>query len=262
MERDLEAEHRLRVEATMELSSGESVASFGSAAVMHDLPIWSNAVRKVHLTRNRVAGGRIRPNVHLHVAPLGAADVAEVDGIPVTSLARTFVDHARTVSIAQSVAAGDMALRLGMDLAEMVEQLEMAKARRGVSRARHAAALLDADSESAGESISRVVLHQNQVPRPELQVEILGAELDEDARVDFLWREYKVIGEFDGKIKYGRLLRPGETPADAVIREKIREDRLRDLGYIVVRWIWDDLWHPQILIARIERAFARAGLWV
>lgn len=94
---------------------------------------------------------------------------------------------------------------------------------------------------------------ENRVPLPELQVEIDGLD-GFDARVDFLWEACRVIGEFDGKIKYGRLLRPGETPGDAVFREKRREDALRELGYIVVRWIWDDLLHPARLVARITRA--------
>lgn len=63
-----------------------------------------------------------------------------------------------------------------------------------------------------------------------------------------------MIGEFDGKVKYGRLLKPGETPGDTVFREKRREDALRELGYIVVRWIWDDLLHPARLVARVTRA--------
>ncbi|MDN5916403.1 MAG: hypothetical protein L0I76_15095 [Pseudonocardia sp.] len=31
-----------------------------------------------------------------------------------------------------------------------------------------------------------------------------------------------VVGEFDGKIKYGRSLRPGQDPGDVVFEEKIR----------------------------------------
>jgi very-short-patch-repair endonuclease len=76
--------------------------------------------------------------------------------------------------------------------------------------------------------------------------------------VDFLWRDWKVVGEFDGKLKYGRELREGEDPGEAVFREKIREDRLRELGYIVVRWVWDDLRQPERLAARIRRAFQLA----
>ena len=257
-QRDLEARHRLLAMSSVDLGSAESVISFGSAAVLHGLPIWPGAVEKVHLTRNRRDSGRIRSTVHVHVAFLGTPDITDLDGYPVTSMPRTFVDHARTVSIAQAVAAGDRAVALGMDLEAVGEQLESAKARKGIGRARQATRLLDPRSESPGESVSRIVICDNGLPMPDLQVTILDTKDAEDARVDFLWDEFKVIGEFDGKIKYGRLLRPGELPGDAVFREKIREDRLRDLGYIVVRWTWDDLWHPRVLIARIEQALDRA----
>jgi len=55
-------------------------------------------------------------------------------------------------------------------------------------------------------------------------------------RSDFGWEEQRTLGEFDGRVKYGRLLRPGETAADTVYREKRREDALRDQGWQLVRW--------------------------
>ena len=45
------------------------------------------------------------------------------------------------------------------------------------------------------------------------------------AFVDFYWKRCRHVGEFDGKMKYEKYLRPGETPADCVFREKRREDR-------------------------------------
>ena len=61
----------------------------------------------------------------------------------------------------------------------------------------------------------------------------------------------------DGKVKYGRLRRPGEESEDAVFREKLREDRVRDLGWEVVRWTWSDLQQPEVIADRLRRAFAR-----
>lgn len=80
------------------------------------------------------------------------------------------------------------------------------------------------------------------LPAPELQHKVCAAA---DGRflgeVDFWWRAARLVGEFDGKVKYGRLLRPGEDPGDAVYREKRREDALRDDGNRVTRWGWIDL---------------------
>lgn len=251
-----EQHHRLLVESTMALGVAGSVISFGSAAVMHGLPVPRAAISKVHLTRDRADSGRIRPIVHVHVAPLRAEDICMIDGLPVTTLARTFVDLARTTWLGWGVAAGDQALRLGMSVNDVGEQLDRARRRRGVGRARAASELLDPLSESAGESLSRVTFYEHQLPRPELQVDLYdgGTKI---ATVDFLWREQGTVGEFDGKVKYGRLLRPGETPADAVFREKRREDAIRDLGLQMGRWVWSEIFERHQLIARMERSFRR-----
>lgn len=254
-ELELEERHRLLLESTMAMGDGNSVVSFGSAAVVHRLPVFPAAISKVHLTRRRSAGGRKGSVVHQHVAELREADVCEVDGLPVTSMARTFVDLARTVPVGQGVAAGDQALRSGMDLSAVSGQLESAKARHGIERARRAASLLDALSESAGESVSRVLMHNAGLPAPELQVQLIDGRGRFIARPDFLWREYGVAGEFDGKIKYQKLLRPGETAADVVLREKMREERMRELGLIVIRWIWDEIYEWEELLRRLARAF-------
>ena len=76
-------------------------------------------------------------------------------------------------------------------------------------------------------------------------------------RCDFCWEEYATVGEFDGRVKYGRLLRPGQDPGDVVFAEKRREDELRDLGREVARWVWDELETFDAVAARIHRAFAR-----
>lgn len=77
--------------------------------------------------------------------------------------------------------------------------------------------------------------------------------------MDFCWPDRWTLGEFDGKIKYGRLLRPGQSVSEVLFAEKQREDALRDLGWQVVRWVWDDLRRPQSLADRLARAFARSA---
>jgi hypothetical protein len=67
-----------------------------------------------------------------------------------------------------------------------------------------------------------------------------------------------VLGEFDGRVEYGRLLRPGQAPGDAVFEEKRREDALRDERWGMVRWVWDEL-GSSALVARWRRALERGG---
>ena len=85
---------------------------------------------------------------------------------------------------------------------------------------------------------------------------------DEDgqfvARVDFCWQKQRTIGEFDGKIKYGRMLKSGQSIEDVLFAEKRREDALRDLGWQIVRWLWADLYRRGVIRDRVLRAFARS----
>lgn len=74
-------------------------------------------------------------------------------------------------------------------------------------------------------------------------------------RSDFGWPELGTLGEFDGIVKYSG--RYGQTTQGALVAEKRREDRIRDEGWQVVRWTWDELAEPSALLERLERAFAR-----
>ncbi len=96
----------------------------------------------------------------------------------------------------------------------------------------------DAASESVGESWSRAQIIEAGFPVPRLQHTFQTA--DGVARTDFDW-DAILVGEFDGLQKYGRLLRAGESPRDALIREKRREDALRAQGVLVIRWTWGTL---------------------
>jgi len=186
-------------------------------------------------------------------------DTVIVDGVLTTSLARTVLDLSRTIPLAQAVAAGDRALATGLTDADLSVVLARMERWPGVRRARVAASMLDARSESPGESFSRVELVRQGLPQPQLQVEILDRRGGVIGRGDFGWDEYRTIGEFDGRIKYGRLLRPSEAVEDVVYAEKLREDAIRDEGWQVVRWTWSDLKQPDVLADRIRRAFERSA---
>ena len=58
--------------------------------------------------------------------------------------------------------------------------------------------------------------------------------------------------EFDGAVKYD-----GAEGREALVAEKKREDRIRELGYQVVRLTWAELADPHRLLARIRSALAR-----
>lgn len=254
-----EAQHKLQIMATYPQLGPSSVISHGSAAVLHGIPVWSGAISHVHLTHDRNYGGQERHLVRVHGTPLDDADVAFLEGIAVTSVARTIADLGRSLPLEQSVAAGDYALSLGLSAEELATVLSGMRRWPGVKGARRMASLLDVRSESAGESASRVRIHLDGLPAPDLQRVIFDADGFKIARVDFVWDEHRTVGEFDGQGKYNELRPEGKSKGDVVDDEKQREDRIRDAGWEVARWGWSDLYHPGVIRGRILRAFNRAG---
>ena len=257
----VEARHRQLIAATLPQLRREGVLSHGSAAVLHGLPVWSGAVAQVHLTRPRtdlVGGGRVGRHLVVHAGLLDLGDVHEIDGHPVTALARTVVDVARTRPFEQAVAVADAALAAGLSEEVLAAALGRVRGHPGVAAARKVLGFADAHSESPGESVSRVRLAVAGVPAPILQYEVLGTGGALVGRADFAWPELMTLGEFDGRSKYGRLLRPGENIADVIYAEKLREDALRDLRWQVVRWTWADITEAiDVVVERLHRAFAR-----
>ncbi|RBY79339.1 hypothetical protein DQ239_06810 [Blastococcus sp. TF02-09] len=255
--RDPARRHRRMVTATLAALRRPGVVSHASAAVLHGLPLWGIPLGRVHITRTPPAYGEVGRHLHVHVARLGADDVVTVEGVAVTSLLRTTLDLARTLPFEPAVVALDSVLhrrRLAPDhLAEGVMALGRMPGARAAARAVHFA---DGRSVSVGESRSRVLLHHVGLAPSTLQLDLRTSGGTFVGRTDFAWEAEQVVGEFDGRIKYGRLLLPGQDPGDVVWEEKRREDVIRDEDWGVVRWIWSDL-TPGVLGPRVHRALER-----
>jgi hypothetical protein len=254
-----EARHLLLVRAELEKVSGDVVVSHVSAALMHGLPVWSVPLDRAHLTsRRQRSGGRRGRRVHVHAAALEPHEVVDVGGVTVTSAARTLLDLGRSLPFEQVVVIADAALARGLVGPAELEAVLLGKLRwPGMPAAKRALAFADGRSESVGESRSRVAIAQAGLPVPVLQWEVRNARGRLVGRVDFGWPGLKTIGELDGRIKYDQLLRPGETSADAVYAEKLREDALRDEGLGVVRWGWTDLGNFTATAERLRARFRR-----
>lgn len=172
----------------------------------------------------------------------------------VTSVAH--MDMASAVIAVDSARRGDGRL----DSAVGPEGIAQAQPllRTGPMRSRFRAAwdFSDPRADSAGESYSRVLIHQLGFAAPTLQQSFtLASGLQ--VRVDFWWGDSQLIGEFDGLLKYRQAKRFGYgDPAEAVIEEKRREDGLRGLGCGLLRWGWEDLERPR----RFAHKLASAGV--
>lgn len=252
---DREVNRYVRRVAARALRVPSCVVSHLSAAALHGLPVGSAPLTTVHLTRLGTGGSRVAPGYSLHAASLKDDAIVQISGMRVTAVARTLVDVARTESMRSAVALADDALRQGLITVPGIDAaLDELSGCPGMRRARRALGIADGRSESVGESFARVVFHTHGLDGLELQVEVRSAAGEFIGRCDFGLTECAVLIEFDGKVKYQRFLKPGEDPGDVVVREKLREDRLREAGFLVVRVSWDDLRRPAELMARVRRA--------
>ena len=158
------------------------------------------------------------------------------------------------VGIRSGIAAADAALRQGLTSREELEEwMQRLRHTPGLGAARHVVVQASATAESAGESLTRLVLIDlGYVVIPQFRVVQDGGRVV--ARVDFYLPELGVVVEFDGRVKY-----EGHDGADALAAEKQREDRIRALGYGMARLVWADLFHLARVRAAVEQA-ARAAV--
>jgi hypothetical protein len=194
---------------------------------------------------------RRRPGVLGHDLPLADDEIVERDGLPVTSPERTAIDVASVETSVNAIITMDSLLRrwAGAGLGRSESQVRLAAAadrwpRKHHRRIHRAIAFADGLSETAGESLSRVLLAGQGLPAALLQF-VVG-----DFRADFAWPEYRTLGEFDGRLKY--------TDPRVLWAEKLREDALRDAGWELVRWTWAQITSDASLVAaRLRTAFGR-----
>ena len=252
---DAEERHRLRCAAVLLTHQNRVALSHVSAAVHHGLRLWQVPLERVHVLRLDGGPGRVCGDVVYHSGGWSADDVWQLGDDLLTSPARSAVETASLVSVEPAMVVFDGAIDLGLatpeELAEMYRRMD------GWPQTQHLQVpirLMRPGAQSVGESRSRFLCWTQGLPEPVLQFEVRDEFGNLIGTADLAWPDHGVLGEFDGKVKYGRLLRPGETPGDAVFREKQREDEMRRVtGWIFVRLVWFDLGRPRLTGALIRR---------
>lgn len=192
-----------------------------------------------------------RANLIRHRAGLPEAQFRKVNGIPVTTPARTVIDIARNDPFMEGVVIADSALRRELThTAQLLDILDMCARWPGGARARLVTEFADRVPESVLESCSRVVFHQHGLKPPVLQHWIPGARY----RADFCWPDCKVVAECDGLGKYR------DDPKR--MGEQIKRDNeLRRLGYEVVHFTWEELFRdPERVVNDILDAMRKQRL--
>jgi hypothetical protein len=235
-------------------------ASHHSAAALHGMDLWGVPLETVHVTRLDGGAGRTESGVTHHEGVCLGDEVVSVEGTPAVRPVRAALESASLSDVERGLVTVDSGLRQGLFTpSELTAQYELMQSWPGTQHLQLVSRLADGGSGSVGESRSRFLCWSHGLPMPTLQFEVYdGSRLV--GVTDFAWEEYGLLGEFDGRVKYGRYLRPGEDPGDAVFREKRREDEIRRLtGWRIIRLTWADLANPARTAERIRSMLALAA---
>lgn len=178
--------------------------------------------------------------------------VVDTDWGPASGIAHALLQNALDNGITPGVVSADDALHRGLTTVDTLTQaLTEFTNWPGSHRGHTVVDLACARRESVGESRCGVDLALAGIPVVP-QVEVRDAFGNFVARVDFLVAGTKVVVEFDGKVKFA------SGDPEVLWAEKRREDRLRRLGYIVVRITWADLERPGAVAAKVRSALKAA----
>jgi hypothetical protein len=253
--------HRVRGLAVA-FSLGSAVAlSHVSAAVMHGVSVWNVDLRRVHVTRLDGGAGRTERDVVHHEGLCLDDDVTELDGHRVIVPDRCVVEAASRVSQEAALVMFDSALHHELfDVDTLRARYELMAPWPFMRHLHVPVRMARPGSESIGETRGNWLCWVFHLPAPKPQFKVYDADGVLRGICDWGWPEHRLLGEFDGQVKYGRLLKPGQDPGEVVFAEKYREDLLRELsGFGMVRLIWVDYERPRATAARIERQLRRAA---
>lgn len=236
------------------LAVPDGVLSQHSATIALRLPtgVRERAVTRTFLT---VPEGETRPEhagISSRVAPLPPEHRVQTRLGPSTSPARTFLDRAAELDLPDLVALGDAIVGRGCaSLEELTAIVAWAGRRRGVRNARAALPLLDGRSRSPMESRTRAILVVGGCPKPEVNAEIRDRQGDWLAEGDLVWREAKLIVEYDGRVH----LTDKQRRVDAQRRNQLIAE-----GWTVLTFTADEvLRRPWALIALVKAQLIAAA---
>lgn len=253
---DPSGRHLSLVVAAVGRAGGAAAATAESAAALWGLPL-QDGVPAVPLlvrprSRTRPEGGARAPAAVRRRAWLDDDEITQVGGVPVTTLARTAVDMARTNEVPWGLAVADAVLRRGVAVTDLEDCVRRNVRAPGSRRARQVIGWADPRAESPLESVARGVVLLLGLPKPDLQVTVSAQGFT--YRLDLLIREFRTVIEVDGKVKYEGA---GGDP-ERSWQDKRRRDHLVEDGYEVARFVMADYWRPQRWGRSVLRTFHRA----
>ncbi len=250
--------HRLLSTGVMRLYDEHVALANGSACIAQGGPSYGLDLTSVHIT-HLTGNGRRKSRIRHHSGVCLVGDLRRHDGYWITTPARSIADVVRTDGVLAGLVQANYFLHRGLVSKDELRSVFARTHNWPGSLQQHPVLYLaDARIESVGETRCDYEFFRQGLPRPVPQYEILDQAGNLLYRVDFAWPELGVIVEFDGAEKYHSFRRPGESIEDMVLREKAREDHIRELtGWTVIRLTWKDLDLPIHTANRIRQQFTR-----
>jgi hypothetical protein len=242
---ELLTRHGQYMAAVLACGSG-AVLSHRSAAALLELRPTDRAGIDVTVP-GKSSLGRDGIDVHRSTTLDPRLDTTVVDGIPCTTVARTLLGLCGVVPRRAVERAFDQAEISGrLDLRPLQSQLDR-------NRPRPEAAILRAilDRHRAGSTVTwndfeerfLAVCRGAGLPDPQVNAWVTPPDGETALRVDFLWRDARLIVETDGHATHGT--------REAFERDRLRDQRLIAAGWRVVRITWRQLTEEPERVARL-----------
>ncbi|MFC8598291.1 hypothetical protein, partial [Isoptericola sp. NPDC057191] len=243
---------RDRIGAVHRQLEADHVFSHESAALLWGVPLWE-APTTTHVLQRSGASSRSARDVARHRGL--PQRWVELEGLPVTDLARTVVDCVTTLHPLEGLVVADWALGHGLDRGEALGLLGARRRRNGTARGRLVLELAEGAVDPPWETWLRYVALRAGLPRPRTQfrVETHAGRFF----VDLAWLEHRVLAEFDGRIKYrDGAFGTGYDAEQALFEEKVREDAITErLGVRPLRFVARDARDPDSVTRRLLARF-------
>ncbi len=202
------------------------------------------------------------PGVKIVRSELDDGDLTDVDGIAVTTPARTLLDCARRSDRVVAACLLESAARLELvTIAEMAAQIGALRPRAPGSRnARRALGCVDLRSESPLETAMRLLLLDGGLPYPQLQRPFALPEAR--GRIDLAY-PVELLGASRGSYRGLAIEVDGREPhqrADMFHRDRVRHTALEEGDWLVRRFT-DEHIHtrPGYVLAAVRRALTRVA---
>jgi hypothetical protein len=246
-----------RVRAYLPSLGREQFFSHTSAALIHGLPLPLGLARdpRVHVSTHSAGlrhGGR---GVVGHHVQRDRVLVVAVRGLPVTAPVDTWCQLSTLLGLDALIEVGDALVRRKNPLATMAELragVLRYTGQRGAKKLRVALESVRPRTDSARETVTRLLLVRAGLPEPEVNGEIFDRLGRKIATGDLVFRQYRVLVEYDGE--------QHRTDEEQYHWDVDRLDAIMAAGWRVIRLNKSHLgMAPSPALQKITTALAAAG---